>query len=167
MHAALRPAGHHDIQDGPPSTEAWVNRLDWPGRDPFFNASRRIVRVADIQGCPPAVPLSPEGLNTQAQPPQLTGGAAGVQQEAGAAAASAAARRRLAAAGEPTEADQDGQRMSCRAVAAYWKAHGPLTHVVVRGAGHMVPRDAPCTAQYMIERWLEEVVGKEWGVMQG
>lgn len=41
------------------------------------------------------------------------------------------------------------------AVAGYWKQHGPLTQVVLRNAGHMVPHDAPLQAQAMLERWIE------------
>eukprot|EP00887_Chlorella_sp_A99_P006994 scaffold2.g6994.t1 len=43
-------------------------------------------------------------------------------------------------------------------VAAYWKAHGSLTHVVVRDAGHMVPADQPGVARWMVERWLGQVL---------
>ena len=40
-------------------------------------------------------------------------------------------------------------------VLGWWREAGTLTHVVVKNAGHMVPRDDPLTAQRMIESWLE------------
>lgn len=43
-------------------------------------------------------------------------------------------------------------------VLGYWKEWDMLTHVVIRDAGHMVPRDDPLTSQAMIESWLERSV---------
>ena len=52
-----------------------------------------------------------------------------------------------------------GQRDdACQGVVADWKAHEALAHAVVRDAGHMVPSDAPKTAQYLVERWLKGVL---------
>lgn len=33
-----------------------------------------------------------------------------------------------------------------------------LSHVVVRGAGHMVPHDQPEASQFMLENWIELVL---------
>jgi vitellogenic carboxypeptidase-like protein len=43
-------------------------------------------------------------------------------------------------------------------VVAFWKQGGGLTHVVLPGAGHMVPRDAPLAARFVLEQWLAEAL---------
>jgi vitellogenic carboxypeptidase-like protein len=48
-------------------------------------------------------------------------------------------------------------------VLAYWKAGGGLTHVVFTEAGHMVPRDAPVTMRWVLERWLAGAVMSSGG----
>ncbi|KAL4855518.1 Serine carboxypeptidase-like 50 [Chlorella vulgaris] len=45
-----------------------------------------------------------------------------------------------------------------QAVVAFWKQGGGLTHVVLPGAGHMVPRDAPLAARFVLEQWLAEAL---------
>lgn len=40
-------------------------------------------------------------------------------------------------------------------VAGYVKHHNFLTSVVLKDAGHMVPRDQPLVAQAMIEGWVQ------------
>lgn len=40
-------------------------------------------------------------------------------------------------------------------VAGYVKHHDMLTSVVLKDAGHMVPRDQPLVAQAMIEGWVQ------------
>lgn len=50
------------------------------------------------------------------------------------------------------------RKTSTGGVVAYWKHHSKLTHVVVRGAGHMPPRDVPVTMQWLMERWLRKEV---------
>lgn len=44
-------------------------------------------------------------------------------------------------------------------VAGYWKHHQSLTTVVIKDAGHMVPRDQPFVAQTMIEAWVQHSLG--------
>ena len=39
-------------------------------------------------------------------------------------------------------------------VLGYWKEWDTLTHVVIRDAGHMVPRDDPLTSQASNVAWL-------------
>lgn len=83
------------------------------------------------------------------------------QKAAGGAAQQAAAAWGDAGSSAGVSKQEDRR---CQAVAAYWKSHGKLSHVVIRDAGHMPPHDVPRTAQYMIERWLGEVVaGSEAG----
>ena len=50
-------------------------------------------------------------------------------------------------------------RHSIEPVAGYVKHHGPLTLVVVREAGHMVPHDQPLAARHMIENWVQTALG--------
>lgn len=40
-------------------------------------------------------------------------------------------------------------------VLGYWKSAGPLSHVLVRNAGHMMPHDAPRTGQLMLQAWVD------------
>ncbi|GAB4820079.1 hypothetical protein N2152v2_007125 [Parachlorella kessleri] len=148
--------GQHDIQDGPPSTEAWLRTLEWSGRAAFENATREVVRGRDVCSCAAAC-----GLATgRAQAAGWVG--------AGAAAAMGsphALHSRALKAGLPLETGGAALGVetvlcggACQGVVAYWKAHGALTHAVVRDAGHMVPRDAPKAAQYLVERWLKGVL---------
>jgi len=37
--------GQFDLRDGVASNEAWIPRIDWPGREAFFNATRKVWRV--------------------------------------------------------------------------------------------------------------------------
>lgn len=46
-------------------------------------------------------------------------------------------------------------------VAGYWKHHQSLTSVVIKDAGHMVPRDQPLVAQTMIEAWVQHCLGHQ------
>lgn len=47
-------------------------------------------------------------------------------------------------------------------IAAGWRrSTSTLTQMVVRNAGHMVPRDQPQAALAMIEQWVGDVVGTE------
>lgn len=50
-------------------------------------------------------------------------------------------------------------------VAAGWqRRQSTLTQVMIRNAGHMVPRDQPRAAQVMIEQWVADVLADEdWG----
>ena len=41
-------------------------------------------------------------------------------------------------------------------VAGYWRTYGTLSHVVLLGAGHLVPADQGLHSQKMIERWIGE-----------
>lgn len=42
--------------------------------------------------------------------------------------------------------------------AGWRRLHGPLTHVALKGAGHMVPQDQPENALLMLETWVNEAV---------
>ena len=50
-------------------------------------------------------------------------------------------------------------RHSIAPVAGYVKHHGPLTLVIVREAGHMVPHDQPLAARHMMEKWVQTALG--------
>ena len=52
-------------------------------------------------------------------------------------------------------------------IAGYWKRAGPLTQVVLRGCGHMVPHDAPLQAQAMLERWVSHVLNQNSDMNMG
>lgn len=53
------------------------------------------------------------------------------------------------------------------AAAAGWRRSvSTLTQVVVRNAGHMVPRDQPQAALVMMQAWVESVLASEEGVQQ-
>lgn len=45
-------------------------------------------------------------------------------------------------------------------VVGYFRAHGALTHVMLRNAGHMAPHDEPEAARAMFESWLHKAVLK-------
>lgn len=45
-------------------------------------------------------------------------------------------------------------RLPLGRVVGYRQSHGPLTHVVLRNAGHMAPHDQPQAALAMMETWL-------------
>lgn len=45
-------------------------------------------------------------------------------------------------------------------VVGYYRSHGPLTHVMLRNAGHMAPHDEPDAARAMFESWLHTKVLK-------
>ena len=53
----LRYQGLHDIQDGPPSSAAWIDALDWEGREAFYKAERRVVWRSEVEGVRRALPL--------------------------------------------------------------------------------------------------------------
>ncbi len=48
-------------------------------------------------------------------------------------------------------------------VVGYHRAAGPLTHVMLRNAGHMAPHDEPDAARAMFESWLRKNVLKRDG----
>ena len=50
-------------------------------------------------------------------------------------------------------------RHSVEPVAGYVKHHGPLTLVIIREAGHMVPHDQPLAARHMMEKWVQTALG--------
>ena len=153
-------AGMHDAQDGPASSEAWICRLDWDAGAAFATAHRHVVRARDVD----AAAAAPAPGSTS------SGGGA-----AGSGGAGPASSRRLQAELQRGEAaplrvhrqEEAGERGAAgaateaagRRVVAYWKRGGGLTHVVLTEAGHMVPRDAPVAARWMLHRWLEEELG--------
>jgi vitellogenic carboxypeptidase-like protein len=65
--------------------------------------------------------------------------------------------------------DQEGQlwyansnSSAAAAAAAGWaRSVSTLTQVVIRNAGHMVPRDQPEAALFMIEQWIQGVLGSQ------
>jgi vitellogenic carboxypeptidase-like protein len=147
-----------DAQDGAASSEAWIYGLDWEGREGFAAEQRRIVRARDLE----------EGTNEAAPPGSLKAGGGG---SGGAAALHLGGRSAAAAAGwhtqrqllqrgsgPPGAALRGKHGGSGERVVAYWKQGGHLTHVVLPDAGHMVPRDAPLAARFMLESWLAEAL---------
>ena len=69
-------------------------------------------------------------------------------------------RRTVASRGQRWSSLQAAKKEVGR-VLGYWREWGRLTHVVVRDAGHLVPHDAPLTAQAMIESWLERSLASQ------
>jgi vitellogenic carboxypeptidase-like protein len=140
--------GMWDAQDGAASSEAWIYGLDWEGREGFAAEQRRIVRARDLE----------EGTNEAAPPGSLKAGGGG----SGSAAAAAGwhTQRQLLqrGSGPPGAALRGKHGGSGERVVAYWKQGGHLTHVVLPDAGHMVPRDAPLAARFMLESWLAEAL---------
>lgn len=61
--------------------------------------------------------------------------------------------------------DQEGQlwyaNSSSSAAAGWARSVSTLTQVVIRNAGHMAPRDQPQAALFMIEQWVEGVLGSQ------
>lgn len=129
--------GAFDLQDGPPSSEAWIDVIDWPGREKFNAAERKIIRQSNIQGRKIA-------LTMQGKTDEVNVGVKELSQGVG---------------------DVDSNEGSDDKSVVYWKAHDSLTHVVIRDAGHMVPRDAPEAMLWVLETWLEdsEIMNKRRG----
>ena len=126
--ACTHPAGQFDAQDGPGSVEAWTTGLDWPGKADFFLAKRHIWRMG-------------QDLSSFLQD---TSGTASNTSQDGSSIAEGILR--LA---------QQADNGKLQPVAGYWKHHQSLTTVVLKDAGHMVPRDQPLAAQTMIETWVQ------------
>ena len=126
-------AGQFDAQDGPGSVEAWTTGLDWPGKAEFFTAKRHIWRMGP-ETTSFLQPASGIALNNSHSGLPSNGGTVlQLAQQAG------------------SEKPQP--------IAGYWKHHQSLTSVVLKDAGHMVPRDQPLAAQAMIEAWVQHSLG--------
>lgn len=152
--------------------------LDWEGAWQFASAKRRIVRARDVAAA------DSEGRATQGTGANIAtaagsgvGGlhlrlpAQGSSESSGVAGRQAQQRRLLfreQAAMSSTEQQEwaaaaierggGGSSAAGHAVVAFWKQGGGLTHVVLTGAGHMAPRDAPEATQWMFERWLADAL---------
>lgn len=163
----------HDAQDGAASSEAWIYSLQWEGRPQFLSSTRHIVRAKDLDSGdePSASSSSTESAGSSSEGRQRSGrdGDTRLQLGRGARLSSPLQRQlRAAAAGGSSEqqqaaGDQQGRLEARRsgpgrAVVAYWKQGGGLTHVVLTEAGHMTPRDAPLATRWMLERWLDEAL---------
>ena len=132
-------AGQFDAQDGPGSVEAWTTNLDWPGKADFFQAKRHIWRMGQgISNFLQDVKDSSVSASNVSQSDVST--ADGILQLA---QHTPAGTRKL------------------QPVAGYWKHHQLLTTVVIKDAGHMVPRDQPLVAQTMIEAWVQHSLGDQ------
>jgi len=59
--------------------------------------------------------------------------------------------------------DSDGK---VQPVVGFWKHHKSLTTVVLKDAGHMVPRDQPMVTQNMVESWVQHCVDHWWNSSQ-
>lgn len=126
--ACTHPAGQFDAQDGPGSVEAWTTCLDWPGKADFFRAKRHIWRMGqDTTGF--------------------------LQDAPGMASNTSQAGSRIAEG--ILQLAQQADSGKVQPVAGYWKHHQFLTTMVLKDAGHMVPRDQPLVAQHMIETWVQ------------
>ncbi len=51
-------------------------------------------------------------------------------------------------------------------VVGFWKHHKSLTTVVLKDAGHMVPRDQPMVTQNMVETWVQHCLDHWWNSSQ-
>ena len=127
---AIWSAGQFDAQDGPGSVEAWTTGLEWPGRVEFYKAKRHIWRAG--QDVSKFLEGDADMLQQKSHPGLLF---------------KSKSSKGLRAQGQ---LEKEVQR-----VAGYWKHHGPLTSVVLKDAGHMVPRDQPLAAQTMVEAWVQ------------
>ena len=126
-------AGQFDAQDGPGSVEAWTTNLDWPGKAEFFQAKRHIWRMGP-------------GMSNFLQDAEQSSGIASNATQNGIPTADSVLRL--------AQHDAAGNK-KLQPVAGYWKHHQSLTTVVIKDAGHMVPRDQPLVAQTMIEAWVQ------------
>lgn len=133
--ACIRTAGQFDAQDGPGSVEAWTTGLDWPGKEDFFRAKRHIWRMG-------------QATTSFLQDAKHVSGAASNTSQSG-----------LLSAGGILQLAQQAGSGKLQPVAGYWKHHQSLTTVVLKDAGHMVPRDQPLAAQSMIEAWVQHSLG--------
>lgn len=140
--------GQFDAQDGPGSVEAWTTNLDWPGKSDFFRAKRHIWRWGQdsskfLQN-PDADWDSGTGgrLDSDLSDSQL---ASNMQLQLS---------KNIAAT---TDSDDKVQP-----VVGFWKHHKSLTTVVLKDAGHMVPRDQPMVTQNMVESWVQHCVDHWW-----
>ena len=127
-------AGQFDAQDGPGSVEAWTTNLDWPGRQKFFQAKRHIWRFGQDTFLDPLAVCSESGCGTGG--PQAESNGVRLQQPKAGINAESVTKR-------------------VQPVAGFWKHHEALTTVVLKDAGHMVPRDQPLVSQAMIEAWVQ------------
>lgn len=64
------------------------------------------------------------------------------------------------------EEPSDGATAAAAAAAGWRRSMSTLTQVVVRNAGHMVPRDQPQAALVMMQEWVESVLTSEEGPQQ-
>ena len=129
-------AGQFDAQDGPGSVEAWTTNLDWPGKAEFFQAKRHIWRMG-------------QDTSNFLQDEDSSGVAFDATQNGLLTADSVLQIASPDAAGNE----------KLQTVAGYWKHHQSLTTIVIKDAGHMVPRDQPFVAQTMIEAWVQHSLG--------
>ena len=122
--------------------EAWTTDLEWPGRKEFFSAKRHIWRLGQDSG----KFLEFTDFESEALP------------------IAEPVRSQLADAVQPLMLqDAAGAKASSRdlqPVAGYWKHHKSLTSVVLKDAGHMVPRDQPIVTQIMIETWVQHCLDR-------
>lgn len=132
-------AGQFDAQDGPGSVEAWTTNLDWPGKADFFQAKRHIWR------------MGPGTSNFLQDVEDSSGSASNASQNDSRTADGILQLAQHTPAGT----------MKLQPVAGYWKHHQLLTTVVIKDAGHMVPRDQPLVAQTMIEAWVQHSLGHQ------
>ena len=133
-------AGQFDAQDGPGSVEAWTTNLDWAGKADFFKAKRHIWRMGQdtskfLQDDDHA---ADPALNVSEPEPDRV--------------------LQLAQYSHANDAD----RRTPQPVVGYWKHHNSLTTVVLKDAGHMVPRDQPLVTQAMIEAWVQHSLDHRW-----
>ncbi len=139
-------AGQFDAQDGPGSVEAWTTNLDWPGRHEFFRAKRHIWRLGQdtskfLEGA------EVESDNFAGAGLSKSELANGVQLEL------------------PQRTEASSKKL--QPVAGFWKHHESLTTVVLKDAGHMVPRDQPMVTQTMIEAWVQHCLDRRWNHTAG
>lgn len=149
-------SGQFDAQDGPGSVEAWTVNLDWPGKREFFRAKRHIWRLGQdtsefLQDADSDTDSYADS-DEDSEPRPSVGWSDPV-------ALASDVRLQL-----PQLADASGVKSGSKVqpVAGFWKHHQSLTTVVLKDAGHMVPRDQPVATQHMIEAWVQHCVGHRW-----
>ncbi|PNW88027.1 hypothetical protein CHLRE_01g011300v5 [Chlamydomonas reinhardtii] len=120
--------GQYDILDGVASVTSWTDALEWEHQAELQTAQGSLWYLA-----------SDDDDHDDDK------GGDGRRDLQGAAAGGAAARSAVG-----ISPDTRGQKPA----AGWRRSAGPLTHVVVYRAGHMVPHDQPAAALQMMEGWV-------------
>ncbi|DBB10125.1 TPA: hypothetical protein ACH3X3_001709 [Trebouxia sp. C0006] len=144
--------GQFDAQDGPGSVEAWTTNLDWPGKSDFFRAKRHIWRWGQDSS-----------KFLQDGDADWDSGTGGLHKSDLSDSQLASNMQLQLPKHTAATSDSDGR---VQPVVGFWKHHKSLTTVVLKDAGHMVPRDQPMVTQNMVESWVQHCVDHWWNSSQ-